>query len=50
MNFQSILDGLHRTVVELGALAFTVLFIVRACLHEIRRMKYEGQKGDKAAK
>jgi hypothetical protein len=39
MNFQSLLDGVHRTVIELGALAFTILFIVRVCVHEIRRMK-----------
>jgi hypothetical protein len=32
MNFQSILDGLHRTVVEMGAVAFTILFIVRSLL------------------
>lgn len=39
MNVPSVLDGLHRTVIELGTLAFTILFIVRVCVHEVRRMK-----------
>jgi hypothetical protein len=33
------LNELHLVVIQVGALAFTVLFIVRVCLNEIRKMK-----------
>ncbi len=36
-SISSILTDLHHTVIELGALAFTIMFIVRVFLHEIRR-------------
>jgi hypothetical protein len=33
------LNELHLVVIQVGALIFTVLFIVRVCLNEIRNMK-----------
>jgi hypothetical protein len=33
------LNELHLVVIQVGALVFTVLFIVRLCLSEIRKMK-----------
>jgi hypothetical protein len=33
------LNELHLVVIQVGSLAFTVLFIVRVCLDEIRKMK-----------
>jgi hypothetical protein len=40
------LDDLHLTVIKIGSLAFTVLFIVRVCVNEVRKMKpRQRQKG-----
>jgi hypothetical protein len=40
------LNELHLAVIQVGAVAFTVLFIVRVCLNEIRKMKpRQRQKG-----
>lgn len=33
------LNDLHLIVIQVGALAFTVLFIVRVCLNEIGKMR-----------
>jgi hypothetical protein len=33
------LNELHLIVIQVGAVVFTVLFIVRVCLNEIRKMK-----------
>jgi hypothetical protein len=40
------LNDLHLIVIQVGALTFTVLFIVRVCVNEIRKMKpRQRQKG-----
>jgi hypothetical protein len=39
MNVPSVLDDLHRIIIDIGVLALTILFIIRVCLDEIRRMK-----------
>jgi hypothetical protein len=33
------LNDLHEVVIKVGALAFTVLFVVRVCVNEVRKMK-----------
>lgn len=33
------LNDLHLVVIQIGSLTFTVLFIVRVCVNEVRKMK-----------
>jgi hypothetical protein len=39
MTLPPFLNDLDSIVIKLGVVALTVLFIVRACLNEIRNMK-----------
>jgi len=39
------LDQLHEYVIKAGAIVVTLLFIIRVCVHEIRRMKLRRPEG-----